>query len=84
MGATGVWQIVNAVHRRLRNRKPGRVAHYRLAVVPLHQSTGVIRIRFVVNDFRRFGEQWFIGGNLLETGEHEGIGWRLHSSDRQH
>ena len=68
MRLTSVWQPVDKVHRRLRNRQSRLVANNNLLVVPLDQRSGVVRIGLVVNDLGSFGKCRLITAYVRVTG----------------
>jgi hypothetical protein len=71
-----VGEAVDPIHIVLSNRQRRRVADDRLAVVVLHQALGVERVRLLMNDLGRPGEQLLIGFDFLEGREHDCVGRR--------
>ena len=66
-----VRQVVDRVHRLLRDRKPRRVADDRLLVMKLDERPSVVRVRLVVDHFRCFGKGGLVGGDSLVAGKQQ-------------
>ena len=68
-----VGQAVDAVHRRLRQGKTGRIADYGLSAVPLNDAPRIVGIGLVMDQAGGLGKGRFVAADGLVRGNHQGV-----------